>query len=68
MGRSQDLYVQRFLAVSRVALGLAPEARPNPDMHVLQRQMPAISGCVRRGRSSLRTAGCPDGRQGRPPV
>jgi hypothetical protein len=71
MGPSQDICVKRFLAVSRIALGLAPEARPSPDMYVLQRQMPAIRARVggstpARARQAALTAHLPPGRP--PPV
>jgi hypothetical protein len=47
MSRSPDDYVERFLEVSRVALGLGPEGRPSPATHVLQREVPEVRARAR---------------------
>jgi hypothetical protein len=47
MSQSPDDYVERFLEVSRVALGLGREGRASPGMHVLQREVRDIRARAR---------------------
>ncbi|MDB5901288.1 MAG: hypothetical protein JWM26_166 [Betaproteobacteria bacterium] len=47
MSQSPDDYVERFLEVSKVALGLGPEGRPSPGTHVLQREVPEVRARAR---------------------